>query len=563
MLTYLHIKNIALVDEIEMEFDRGLTVVTGETGAGKSVIAGSLNFILGERSDAGQIRSGENKALIEAGFDISADKALVAFLQEEGIECDPREFFVKRELSRDGKGRCFVCGSLVTLATLGAIGDYLVDMHGQHDHQALLHSAKHTGIVDRYGSLEGFCDEVKKSFAAYAALKAQRDDIVANRDARQRELDFLKFQLDELTKADLQENEDEELNREFEILRNAAHLKEVTSGLYGALYEADESLIGGLGRIEQGLSELTRFDPGFGAYMTDFKGAAGCLREIAEAVRAFRDRVEINEGRLREVEDRIVLLERIKKKYGGTLAQAMALRDELRKKVGNIENADEELSGIERRLEDHAGVLAKATERLSKRRGEAAKKLAAAVRKELEELGMPGTAFDAQRVPCEAGPNGGERIEFLISPNKGEALKPLSSIASGGEISRVMLAVKKVIADTDRVPTLVFDEIDANIGGRVAGTVGERLKEVSRDKQVVCITHLPQIAAQGDHHYSVEKKEALNRTVTAMRKLTAEERRLEITRMLGASGDTASAARYADELLKASRSKKQAADSGK
>jgi DNA repair protein RecN (Recombination protein N) len=550
MLTYLHIKNIALVDEIEIDFNKGLTVVTGETGAGKSVIVGSLNFILGERFGTDQIRAGQEKALIEAMFDIAGNKPLKAYLTESDIGYDEREFIVKREVSRDGKGKCFICGSVVALAALKTVGDYLVDIHGQHDHQSLLNPLRHTDILDQFADTGELCGRVRAAYGSYAGLNSKRGEIVAEKENKARELDFLKFQLDEIKKADLKENEDVELQKEFDILRNAARLKEVSSGLCGELYEADESLIGKVGRLESRLTELSKFEPEFEQLVQDLRGAVNSLRGIADAAGGFRDKVDINEERLRDLEDRIVLIERLKKKYGGALEQVIAFRDELAGKVYAIENTDEALAELDKRIKAAVTELENAASALSRKRAQAAKRLSALITKELDLLGMAGTDFKAEIIPVEAGASGAERVEFLISPNKGEALKPMKNIASGGEVSRVMLAVKKVLAEADRIETLIFDEIDVNIGGSVANVVGERLQEVSAAKQVICITHLPQIAGRGDRHLFVEKKAANGRTVTSVREIAGTDRTEEITRMLGGRDDAAAAVEYAKELLK-------------
>ena len=423
MIQYLHIKNIALVDEVEIEFFRGLNCITGETGAGKSVIVGSLNFILGERSDVSQIRSGHDKALIEAIFDISLNAPLKKYLNEIGVTFEEKEFLIKRELAREGKGRCFVCGSIVTQGMLKTIGDLLVDMHGQHDHQSLLNSACHTTIVDSFGRLEEHCSKVSKAYRQYKETIDTRDGFRSSVEERNRDYEYLVFQINEIAAAQVEVGEDEALLKEHELLNNAVHIKGLTESMYGELYEADESVVGKINAFEKSLSELAKYDEQFLGYQNNLSEISCVLRDLAETLTQFNTTIDVSGDRLSEVEERLSLVERLKKKYGMSVDELINFKEELDQKIRCVENYDEELDRLEKDVKERASELHKLCGQLSKKRKQSASKLSLLVEKELSQLGIVNAQFEVRSIAIECGVTGAEKLEFFISANKDERLK--------------------------------------------------------------------------------------------------------------------------------------------
>ena len=564
MLANLRVRNYALLDEVDVEFTPGLNVLTGETGSGKSILIGALGLILGGRATSETIRAGARTATIEGLFEGAGDAQVQALLSEAGVDVEEGTLIIRREVSRDGRNRCTVNGCLVPVSVLKRLGVLLVDLHGQHDHQSLLNPRTHRDFLDGFEDAGAPKQRVAEAYRRFTerseALRRLDDELAATRERE----DLYRFQLDELDQADLSPGEDEELERERSVLENAEQLIRVASDASDALSEGEGAAVDGLVRVVRALEEAERIDPALGEALEGVRNARYQLDDSADFLRRYRDRVEYDPARLEEVLDRLDLVGRLKRKYGATIADVVAYRDRIAGELDRMDTVDERRGRLRAEVEAARRELAERARALSDRRKQVARKLESRVVAELAELGMGKTGFqvgidwqesedgplsiDGHRFHVDA--HGMDRIEFLISPNAGEALKPLVNIASGGEISRVMLALKVILAESDRMPTLVFDELDIGIGGRIAESVGHRLKLVSRDHQVLCITHLHQVACWGRTHFTVHKQSARGRSVTLVDQLDEDGRVREIARMLAGETVDAMALSHAREMLR-------------
>ena len=564
MLANLRVKNYALLDEVNIEFTPGLNVLTGETGSGKSILIGALGLILGGRSTSDAIRTGEQTATIEGLFEWERDEAVQSLLAEIGADGDDGTLIIRREVNRDGRSRCTINGSLVTVSVLKKLGDLLVDLHGQHDHQSLLNPRTHREFLDGFEDIEKPRSRVAEAYRLFVGRSEALEKLDGELAATREREDLYRFQLEELDQADLSTGEDEELERERAVLEHAEQLIRVASDAFEALSERDDAIVDGLVRVLRTLEDLERIDPSLGEVLEGMRSARYQLDDCAAFLQRYRDRVEYDQERLEEVLDRLDLIGRLKRKYGDTLEEVAAYRDRIAEELGRMDTVDERRDRIGGEVESARRELTERATALSKRRGEVARRLEERVVEELAELGMAKTGFkvDLAWQESDDGPlridgrtyrvdaHGLDRIEFRISPNAGEALKPLVNIASGGEISRIMLALKVILAETDRMPTLVFDELDIGIGGRIAESVGHRLKLLSREHQVLCITHLHQVACWGRTHFTVHKRSARGRSVTLVDHLDENGRVQEIARMLAGETVDNMALDHAREMLR-------------
>ena len=564
MLANLRVRNYALLDEVDIEFTPGLNVLTGETGSGKSILIGALGLILGGRATSEAIRGGARAATVEGLFEGACDAQVQALLSESGVDTEEGTLIIRREVSRDGRNRCTINGCLVTVSVLKNLGALLVDLHGQHDHQSLLNPRTHRGFLDGFEDAGAQRQRVAEAYRRFTerseALRRLEDELAATRERE----DLYRFQLDELDQADLSPGEDEELERERSVLENAEQLIRVASDAFEALAEGEGAAVDGLVRVIRALEEAERIDPALGEALGGVRNARYQLDDCIDFLRRYRDRVEYDPARLEEVLDRLDLVGRLKRKYGATIADVVACRDRIAGELDLMDTVDERRDRLRAEVEASRQELTERAKALSDRRKQVARKLESRVVAELAELGMGKTGFQVSIdwQASEDGPlridgrayrvdaHGMDRIEFLISPNAGETLKPLVSIASGGEISRVMLALKVILAESDRMPTLVFDELDIGIGGRIAESVGHRLKLLSRDHQVLCITHLHQVACWGRTHFTVHKQSARGRSVTLVDHLDEDGRVREIARMLAGETVDAMALSHAREMLR-------------
>jgi DNA repair protein RecN (Recombination protein N) len=570
MLTTLRIKNLALVSDLTLELQPGCNVITGETGAGKSIILGALNLVLGERADRTLIRSGEESCSVEAVFDVKKLRApLKSFLEENGLEpCDEHQLVLKRNFSAAGTNRQFVNGSPTTLATLASIGEWLVDMHGPHDHQSLLHSAKQLAILDAFGGLEKERESFGELVRRHAVLENEKSALVVDEKTYAQQLDLLRFQVQEISAARLQPGEDETVEQEFNRASNAAKLLQLSQAALDALSENENSLLTQSGVIGRVLAELQRVDSGAANLVGLLAQAGETLRELQTGLSRYADKVDIDPARLVELEERLNLINSFKRKYGATLAEVIAFDDEAKQKLQALESRDAELARLNTALEKLDVEILSTGKKLSAARKKVIPQLAKAVSKQLNDLGFKQSQFDValnsvaaevtrlkpderQSLLTSAATfkqSGLDEIEFQFAPNLGEPARPLRAIASSGEMARVMLALKTVLAAEDEIPVLIFDEVDANIGGETANAVGEKMKQIAAKRQVFCITHLPQVAAPADAHYVVTKQVKNGRTISEISLLDKKSRVTELARMLGGQSDAAR--KHAAALLK-------------
>ena len=572
MLTTLRIKNLALVSDLTLELQPGCNAITGETGAGKSIILGALNLVLGERADRTLIRSGEENCSVEAVFDVKKLRApLKGFLEENGLEpCEDNQLVLKRTFTSAGTNRQFINGSPTTLATLGSIGEWLVDMHGSHDHQSLLHPAKQLAILDAFGGMEKEREAFAELVHRRTALESEKSALIVDEKTYAQQLDLLRFQVQEISAARLRPGEDEEVEAEFHRASNAAKLLQLSQAALDVLSESDDSLLTQSGAIGRVLAELQRVDSGAANLVELHAQASETLRELQSAVSHYADKVDVDPARLAELEERLNQLQTLKRKYGPMLAEVIAFGDEAKHKLQALESRDAELARLNSALEKLDAEILSAGKKLSAARRKVIPQLAQSVSKQLEDLGFKQSKFDVAisttrwgEVPDEpkaslataaredarpTSSTGLDTIEFQFAPNLGEPAKPLRAIASSGEMARVMLALKTVLAAEDEIPVLVFDEVDANVGGETANAVGEKMKQIATKRQVFCITHLPQVAAPADAHYVVTKLVKNGRTISEITLLDKKSRVTELARMLGGQSDAAR--KHAEALLK-------------
>ncbi len=558
MLTELHIENFAIIDKIHLQLGAGLVMFTGETGAGKSILIDALETVLGGRAEAGQIRSGAERASVEGVFKIpeSLRPSVHTILEGEDLMDDPDYVTLGREIRANGRNVCRVNGRTVSAALLRQVSEHLVDVHGQSEHLSLLRPSQHLGMLDDFAAtLKGSAIQARQKDyrQTYQRLQKVRGELEALRQSERdaaRRMDLLNYQLKEIESAHLRSGEEEELREERNRLANAEGLASLTQEALMALDEGTpeaQSVTDLFGQVTHALDSLARLDPSQNALDEQAQALFDGLVELARSLRAYLEGIEFNPKRLDQVEERLELIHNLKRKYGDSIAAVLAYAADAKTQLETITHAGERIQELE---EEETALLTKLGDEgqaLSVERHRAAERLALALEAELDELHMAGTQFkvdfayrpdphgvalpDGQRVAFDA--NGLEKVEFLIAPNPGEGLKPLARIASGGETSRLMLAIKDVLARSDQVPTLIFDEIDQGIGGRVGSIVGQKLWALSKQHQVLCITHLPQLAAFGTQHFHVLKEVQEGRTITVVRPLAGEERVVELAQMLG------------------------------
>ena len=558
MLTDLRIKNLALVDDLSIELGSGYNAVTGETGAGKSVIIGALGLVLGERADRTLLRDGSEQCSVEAIIDITGmSKDFHDFLESCGLEpCESNQLLLKRVFSASGTNRQFINGSPTTLNLLASVGEWLVDIHGPHDHQSLLKASRQLEILDAYGGLENQRKEFALNVDQLIALERNKAELVIDEDAYKRELDLLKFQVNEIESAQLSEDDEEGLEQSFKRATNSARLAELVGEVKSLVNDSEPSsydLMLGAGRL---INEMVNIDDGAEELLNQQSQISEQINELSGAIEDYCDRLNLDPNQIRNVEERYNLVQSLKRKYGDTLKDVIAFSDKALARLEKLESRDEELASINAQIDLVRNKIQEQGRRLSDARKEVAPKLVGEAEKQLNDLGFLQSRFDLEIVdPNELGQEsttisrtGFDQIGFLFAPNPGEPFKPLKSIASSGEMARVMLALKTVLSSQDSIPILVFDEVDANVGGETAAVVGQKMNQIGKKRQVLCISHLAPVAAAGNSHYLVEKEVENGRTLTRVRLLEAKARIDEITRMLGGSGDAAR--QHAEELLK-------------
>ena len=553
MLTELNIRNFAIIDELKVAFDGGLNVISGETGAGKSIIIGAVGLLLGDRANADMIRSFEDAAVVEALFDIREQEGLRKKIGELGYG-DGEELIVRRVVSRSGKNRVYINGALASLASLAAIGESLINICGQHEHQMILDPENHTDILDEFGGLMSLRSAYRETYDRYRALNERLIGLQELRIKKEEREELLRFQIGEISQAGVRAGEDAALMEEKKVLANVQKLIDLAQAAYETLYGQGTSVLAELRNAASAVKEIRKIDATLKLSAEEMEELYYRIEEAAFTLRDYGSRLAFDPARMEVLEERLELLGRLKRKYGGTLDAVIAKQAEAEAELGNIASVEAEIEQLAAAIADEKARMIEAAQLLSGRRHEVAAALRETIETEIRTLRMENARFDVVfREPPEGDAiftaNGTDDLEFYLSANVGEELKPLRGIASGGELSRIMLALKKVLARTGSVGTIVFDEVDSGIGGATAEIVGQKLREVSRHHQVLCITHLPQIACCGDRHYRVVKRIAGERTNTSVAVLSEEERVEEIARMLGGVELTEKTREHAQEML--------------
>jgi DNA repair protein RecN (Recombination protein N) len=550
MLCTLRIKNLAVVADLTLELRPGLNILTGETGAGKSIVIGALKLVLGQRADRALIRSGADSCTVEAVFDTKRLKApLEGFLEQNGLEpCDENQLLIKRAFTAGGQNRQFINGSPTTLQILQQLGELLVDLHGPHDHQSLLHPARQLAILDAYGSLEPLRESFANLVRQHADVQVRKAELIVDERSYVQQCDLLRHQVNEITSARLQPNDETQLEQEHQRATHAARLIELCQTALEILNE-DDSLLSRAGALGRSLHELRRIDASAENLVTTHEQAVRGLHELQQELSRYADRLEVDPARLRELDERVNLLHGLKRKYGATIGDVIQFGADARRKLDALEGRDAEVERLNAQLNKIEKQIRETGSDLSTRRRKIAPNLAKTVMRELAALGFQRSHFDvALASQCDTWTvTGFDSAEFLFAPNPGEPPGPLRAIASSGERARVMLALKTVLAAEDEVPVLVFDEVDANVGGETANAVGEKMAQIARQRQVLCITHLPQVAARATEHYLVDKHTENGRTISTISRLNDKQRVTELARMLGGQSDAAR--KHAEELL--------------
>ncbi len=565
MLSSLRIKNYALVDQLEVEFQPGLNVITGATGAGKSIIVGAVNLILGERASTEAVRSGFDAASIEAVFKVPDDRILKELLGELGMILQEDLLIIRREISSKGQSRCFLNDRLVTLGSLKSIGDRLADLHGQHQHQSLLNVERHIEYLDHYGDLEKLLTRVSEAYSLLRRKQKELEDLKTSKKMDEERKKLYQFQIQEIEKANLSSDEEEKLVQERKVLENVETLFELSSNLYHQLHESEASIVERLGSLSKELKRGTGIDTRLKEPATTLESVVIGLQDAARFLEDYKDGLEFNPERLEMIRERLNLLNTLKRKYDKSVKEILKYKEQIKGELNRIESKDETIGSLKNEIEGLSQILQTECSLLSQKRKAKASELSRRIQMALSVLGMDKTKFQIRITRKEdenglvvlngkrffADEKGIDKVEFFVSPNPGEELKPLVKIASGGEISRIMLALKSILAKADRVETMLFDEIDVGIGGEVASQVGKSLKNLASSHQVIVITHLQQIASQANYHFKAFKESVKGRTVTRIKRLDKEEKVKEIARMISGEKVSQLTLRQAKEMIRA------------
>lgn len=567
MLQEVYVKNLALIEEIKLEFDPSFNVLTGETGAGKSIIIDALSLALGGRFSSEMIRTGAESTLVEVCFLTKNRPGLAAYLEELGVSPETdNTLVIQREVGTSGKNRCRVNGQLVTVLALTKIGEFLLDIHGQHEHQTLLFPEKQLELLDCYCGAQclKLRDTFRKLHKEWQLLDKEYRDLQQNEFDLARKVELLQFQIDDINQAKLVIGEDEDLLKERSLLGSAEKLYEAATQSYQALYDnsSGQAAVELLVNAEKALEQAAAIDPKLEPVLNALREAACQTEEVAREIRDYQEQVQFDPERLSIIEERLDEIGRLKRKYGASVGEILLYAERCAQELAGISNREERSQQLEAELQSLKTKLGELAGQLSKERRAGADKLEAAIVDQLSDLNMGNTQFRINLTQMEAengiplagkmvatGDDGADKIEFMVAPNPGESLKPMIKIASGGELSRIMLALKSILAELDETPTMVFDEIDVGIGGRTAQAVAEKLLLIGQSRQVICVTHLPQIASLARRHFYIEKRVVGARTSVSVHEMTMDERIEELARMLGGAQVTDTTRQHAREML--------------
>ncbi len=565
MLKSLEVKDYALIEHINVQFGQGLNIITGETGAGKSILIDAMSLLLGERASTEVVRKGAAKSVVEGIFEASTNKKVETLLKENDIEFFP-ELIIRREISLKGANRCFINDTPVPLTVVKEIGNFLVDLHGQHEHQSLLRTEMHIDFLDEFGDVESLLDEYNKYYSGLNSKLRELKELKEKELSLKEKKEFYSFQIKEIDAVSPEHGEEQRLIEELNILENSEKLLESTSNIYQTLFDSEDSVYDSLVKVKNEIEGLVKIDKSFNETSDEFTTALTLLNDIAEFIRGYNSKIDLDPEHLEKMRQRLGTLNLLKKKYGGPIEKII----EYRKKIGNEFEIASNYAEIIKKNEDEIIILRKqcgsAAEKLSLKRKETAKKISSEVKAVLASLGIPDALFEVKiaNIPADANSQysiiiadknyrysstGYDNVEFFISTNIGEETKPLAKVASGGEISRIMLSLKTILAKNDKLPLLIFDEIDTGVSGRVALKVGNALKSLASFHQIVAITHLPQIAGLADSHFMVEKNTVDDRVVSRINKLTDSERVREVAKLMSGEEVTEASLKGARELM--------------
>ena len=547
MLSLLHIENIAVIECSDISFDRGFNILTGETGAGKSIVIDAISAILGERAYRDMIRTGASKAQVRAVF---TDVPRLSWFDENGVEYDP-ETIIQREIYLDGKNVCRVNGTLVTVSILRKLGIQLINIHGQHDSASLFDENNHLQFLDAFAGNEALREDYAIKYESVAKLRRQIDRMTMDEGEKLRRMEMLKHQIQEITKANLEIGEDEALEERRKLLQNAEKISDGIETAVECLYGGNDSdgAASLLSQAERELARIARFTDSFASLQERVTDLMYQVQDVAEEVRAARDDLSYSAEELDRIEERLDVIHKLRRKYGVTCADILGYLENAKKELDEIEFADDHLERLKKKLNDAEKIAWDAALALRKNRQQTAKDLSTRILTELAQLDMPRVQFECVFTELELTGNGADAVAFYMSANAGEALKPMSKVASGGELARIMLAMKNVLAEQDQVATLIFDEVDTGVSGRAAQKVAEKLRSVAKTKQVLCVTHLPQLAALANTHLLIAKSERDGRTYTTVTPLDLEGRKRELARIIGGANITETTLKSAEEML--------------
>ena len=566
MLKSLKIQDYALIKSIYVEFGKGLNIITGETGAGKSILVDAMNLLIGERASTETIREGAQKAFIEGIFDIESNKKVENILSENQIDILP-ELILRREISLKGANRCFINDTPAPLSVVKDLGDILVDFHGQHEHQALLKPETHIDYLDEFSRSEDLLRNYRWLYNALIKLKKDLNDLKGKTSSNNEKRDVLLFQIKEIDAVSPELDEEERLVEELKVLENSEKLLELTTNIYQGLYESENAVYDSLVKIKSMLNETTSIDKSFTESNKEYESVLTMIKDISEFIRSYNSKIEMDSDRLNNIRERLSAINLLKKKYGGSIKSILEHRKKIGEELGYSEDSSEKISELENKINTVSKNCADAAEKLYKNRRDGGKEMEEEVKEILKYLGVTNASFNVKIThekaeendenvliirdkPYKYNSKGYDKVEFFISTNKGESPKPLAKVASGGEVSRVMLTLKTILARSDRTPVLIFDEIDTGVSGPIAQKVGEAMRALTNYHQVIAITHLPQIAGMANHHFLVEKLTEDDRVVSSIRKLSNERRILEIAKLMSGEMITEASIKGAKELIR-------------
>jgi len=565
MLKSLEIKDYALIEQVKVEFDTGLNIITGETGAGKSIIIDAMSLLLGERALTEVVRKGSKKSIVEGIFNVRKNDKVKSILTENEIELWD-EMIVRREISLKGSNRCFLNDTPVPLAVIKEMGYLLVDLHGQHEHQSLLRKETHIEMLDDFSELNNELEDFRKLSKELRKKLNEVKDLKKREQILKEKRDLYQFQIKEIDAVDPQPNEEDELDKELNILENSEKLLELTTGIFAKLYESDDSIYDQLSDVKSKIEELSEIDSAFAEKLDEAKNALSQINDISDFMRSYKDQIDLESERLFEVRNRLTSFVSLKKKYGGSIESIIEHRKKIGEELQLVDGFDNAIENLEKEIDIIRKRCGEASLKLTSKREIVAKEIKKGVEDSLKYLGISESKFETvfdydqardddedyilvKNKKLKFTGRGADKIEFYLSTNLGEDVKPLQKVASGGEVSRIMLSLKMILAKNDKLPLLIFDEIDTGVSGRIAQKVGQSLKDLSNHHQIIAITHLPQIAGLADHHYFVQKSEKENRSFTSIKKLSSEERVEEVAKLLGGEEVTAANLKSAKELM--------------